>query len=188
MLTGFGVQKRTLEEKMTVHLLARIIAAALWMMCLSLSASAQVAKATLKNVEGKTVGEANLIQTTGGVLIRLVVKGLPAGEHAVHVHAVGKCDPPFESAGGHFNPEAKKHGLEAADGAHAGDMPNLHVPPNGDLAVEILNTAVTLEKGRPNSVFDPDGSALIVHTSADDYKSDPAGNAGGRIACGVITE
>lgn len=90
--------------------------------------------------------------------------------------------------GGHFNPEAKKHGLEAADGAHAGDMPNLHVPPNGDLAVEILNTAVTLEKGRPNSVFDPDGSALIVHTSADDYKSDPAGNAGGRIACGVITE
>jgi superoxide dismutase, Cu-Zn family len=179
---------------MTVHRSALAIAAALAVATLAATclcvpaATAQVAKATLKNADGKTVGEANLVQGSHGVLIRLLVSGLPAGQHAVHVHAVGKCEPPFDSAGGHFNPAAKKHGIEAAEGAHAGDMPNLHVPANGDLAVEILNADITLEKGRPNSVFDPDGSALVVHANADDYKSDPAGNAGGRIACGVITE
>jgi Cu-Zn family superoxide dismutase len=179
---------------MTVHRSALITAATLaatTLAAMSLpvpAANAQVAKATLKSADGKTVGEANLVQGSHGVLIRLVVTGLPVGQHAVHVHAVGKCEPPFDSAGGHFNPDAKKHGIEATDGAHAGDMPNLHVPSNGDLAVEILNTDITLEKGRPNSVFDPDGSALVIHANADDYKSDPAGNAGGRIACGVITE
>jgi Cu-Zn family superoxide dismutase len=174
---------------MTVHRSASIIAATLAALCLSVPAAhAQVAKATLKSADGKTVGEANLVQGSHGVLIRLTISGLPAGQHAVHVHAVGKCEPPFDSAGGHFNPAAKKHGIEAAEGAHAGDMPNLHVPSSGDLAVEILNTDITLEKGRPNSVFDTDGSALVVHANADDYKSDPAGNAGGRIACGVITE
>jgi superoxide dismutase, Cu-Zn family len=174
---------------MTVQRSAPFIAATLAAMCLSVPAAhAQVAKATLKSADGKTVGEANLVQSGHGVLIRLAISGLPVGQHAVHVHAVGKCEPPFDSAGGHFNPNAKKHGIEAAEGAHAGDMPNLHVPANGDLAVEILNTDITLEKGRPNSVFDPDGSALVVHANADDYKSDPAGNAGGRIACGVITE
>jgi superoxide dismutase, Cu-Zn family len=172
-----------------MHRSAPIIAATLAVMCLSVPAAhAEVARATLKNADGKTVGEANLAEGAHGVVIRLVISGLPAGQHAVHVHAVGKCEPPFDSAGGHFNPNAKKHGIEAAEGAHAGDMPNLHVPSNGDLAVEILNTDITLEKGRPNSVFDPDGSALVVHANADDYKSDPAGNAGGRIACGVITE
>src|ERR1700722_1249102 len=174
---------------MTVHRSASIIAATLAALCLSVPAAhAQVAKARLKSADGKTVGEANLVQGSHGVLIRLTISGLPAGQHAVHVHAVGKCEPPFDSAGGHFNPAAKKHGIEAAEGAHAGDMPNLHVPANGDLAVEILNTDITLDKGRPNSVFDPDGSALVIHANADDYKSDPAGNAGGRMACGVITE
>jgi superoxide dismutase, Cu-Zn family len=174
---------------MTVHRSAAIIAATLAAMYLPVpSAHAQVAKATLKSADGKTVGEANLVQGSHGVLIRLVFSGLPVGQHAVHVHAVGKCEPPFDSAGGHFNPDAKKHGIEAVGGTHAGDMPNLHVPSTGDLAVEILNTDITLEKGRPNSVFDPDGSALVIHANADDYKSDPAGNAGGRIACGVITE
>ena len=171
---------------MTVHRLAHIIAAALWIMSFSLSASAQQAKATLKNVSGESVGEVTLVQTTHGVLFRLVVKGLPAGEHAVHVHTAGKCEPPFDSAGGHFNPEAKKHGLEAVDGAHAGDMPNLHVPQSGELSVEVVNSAVSLEKGKPNSLFDNDGSSLVIHAQADDYKSDPAGNAGDRIACGVI--
>jgi superoxide dismutase, Cu-Zn family len=173
---------------MIVNRFASVISAMLAVSSLSLPAYAQVAKATLKTADGKAVGEANLVQSNHGVLIRLVVSGLPAGEHAVHVHAVGKCEPPFDSAGGHFNPSARKHGIEAAEGAHAGDMPNLHVPLNGDLAVEILNTDITLEKGRPNSIFDTDGSALVIHANADDYKSDPAGNAGGRIACGVITE
>lgn len=154
----------------------------------SFSAAAQVAKAELKDASGKSVGEANFVQTNNGVLIRLEVKGLPAGEHAFHVHALGKCEPPFITAGDHFNPGAKKHGLEATDGAHAGDMPNLHIPATGNLSVEAMNTTITLAKGRPNSVFDADGSAVVIHAKSDDYKSDPAGNAGDRIACGVITE
>jgi Cu-Zn family superoxide dismutase len=152
----------------------------------ALPAAAQSASAPLKNAEGKEVGSANLIQTPHGVLINVSVKGLPPGEHAFHVHAVGKCEPPFTSAGGHFNPESKKHGLLAAEGQHAGDMPNLHIPQSGDLTIEILNTGITLEKGKPNSVFDADGSAVVIHAGSDDYKSDPAGNAGDRIACGVI--
>jgi Cu-Zn family superoxide dismutase len=127
-----------------------------------------------------------LTQTPHGVLLSLSVKGLPAGEHAFHVHAVGKCEPPFNSAGGHFNPENKKHGHEAADGPHAGDMPNLHIPASGELTVEVMNTAITLDKGKPNSVFKPDGTAVVIHAGKDDYKTDPTGNAGGRIACGVI--
>jgi Cu-Zn family superoxide dismutase len=149
-------------------------------------AVAQSAKAALKDTSGKDVGSAELTQTPAGVLIKLTVKGLPPGDHAFHIHAVGKCEPPFDSAGAHFNPAGKKHGLMAADGPHAGDMPNLHIPASGELAVELLNTNVTLEKGKPNSVFDTDGSAVIVHAGVDDYKTDPTGNAGGRIGCGVI--
>jgi Cu-Zn family superoxide dismutase len=161
-------------------------AALMGMACFSVPAAAQVARATLKDASGKAVGEVNFVQTISGVLMRLELKGLPAGEHAFHVHAVGKCEPPFTSAGDHFNPGSKKHGLEAADGAHAGDMPNLHIPASGDLSVEVMNTTITLSKGHANSVFDTDGSAVVVHAKADDYKSDPAGNAGDRIACGVI--
>ena len=149
-------------------------------------AQAQTATAALKNAQGKEVGSVNFIQTQHGVLINLSVKGLPPGEHAFHIHAVGKCEPPFDSAGGHFNPRTKKHGLLAAEGHHAGDMPNLHIPQSGELTVELVNAEVTLEKGQPNSVFDVDGSAVVIHAGSDDYKTDPAGNAGGRIACGVI--
>jgi len=153
---------------------------------LTSAAAAQTASAPLKDTQGKEVGSANLIQTPRGVLINLALKGLPPGEHAFHVHAVGKCEPPFTSAGGHYNPDHKKHGLMAAEGAHAGDMPNLHVPQSGDLTIEVLNAAVTLDKGKANSLFDADGSALVIHAGTDDYKTDPAGDAGGRIACGVV--
>jgi Cu-Zn family superoxide dismutase len=152
----------------------------------AISAHAETAKAVLKDKSGKEVGTVDLVQTPHGVLLKLSLKGIPAGEHAFHVHAVGKCEPPFTSAGGHFNPGGKKHGMEAADGPHAGDMPNLHVPPSGELAVEVANPAISLVKGQPNSVFDADGSAIIIHAAADDYKTDPTGNAGDRIACGVI--
>jgi superoxide dismutase, Cu-Zn family len=150
----------------------------------AMPAHAQSAKATLKNADGKEVGRAALTQAaTGGVLIALSVNGLPAGDHAFHVHAVGKCEPPFTSAGGHFNPGNKKHGMLAPEGQHAGDMPNLHIPASGTLAVDIVNTAITLEKGKAN---DANGLSFIIHAGKDDYKTDPTGDAGGRIACGII--
>lgn len=153
-----------------------------------LAAHAQTARAALKDAHGKDVGQVQLRQTPHGVLLVLTLEGVPPGEHAFHVHAVGKCEPPFTSAGGHFNPAGHKHGMEAAAGAHAGDMPNLHVPPGGELVVEIANPMISLIKGQPNTLFDADGSAIVVHATADDYKSDPAGNAGDRIACGVVVE
>ena len=162
------------------------LVAAIAILGTTLSTAAQTASVVMKNAEGKEVGSVNLTQTTQGVLINAALKGLPPGEHAFHVHAVGKCEPPFTSAGGHFNPGAKKHGMMSPEGQHAGDMPNLHIPQNGDLTVEVLNAAITLEKGKPNSVYDADGSAIIVHAGSDDYKTDPTGEAGGRIACGVI--
>jgi Cu-Zn family superoxide dismutase len=168
------------------HHLKMAASAALLIGIFASPALAQSAKAGLKDTSGKDVGSAELTQTPAGVLIKLTVKGLPPGDHAFHIHAVGKCEPPFESAGPHFNPANKKHGLMAADGPHSGDMPNLHIPASGELAVEVLNTNVSLDKGKPNSVLDTDGSTIIVHAGVDDYKTDPTGNAGGRISCGVI--
>ena len=163
-----------------------IVAVALSLLAFIPAASAQTGKATLKNADGKEVGTAEISPLPTGVLVRLTLKGVPAGEHAFHVHAVGKCEPPFTTAGGHFNPDNKKHGLMAADGHHAGDMPNLHIPADGTLAVEVVNASVTLDKGKPNSLHKTDGTALVIHAGKDDYKTDPTGDAGGRIACGVV--
>jgi len=152
----------------------------------SAPAAAQTAKTTIKNAEGKEVGSANFTQIPNGVLIRLQLKGMQPGERAFHIHGVGKCEPPFTSAGGHFNPGGKKHGVLVSEGHHAGDMPNLHVPQSGELEIEVINSAITLEKGKPNSVFHSGGTAVVIHAGKDDYKSDPAGDAGARIACGLI--
>lgn len=147
--------------------------------------AAESATASLKDASGNEVGKAALTDTPNGVLIRLDLTGAPAGEHAFHIHAVGKCEPPdFKSAGPHFNPGAAKHGLENPEGPHAGDMPNLHVPGDGRLSIEVLNQAVTL--GGKSALLDEDGAALVIHAGADDYRTDPAGNAGDRIACGII--
>lgn len=144
------------------------------------------ASAQFTGANGEDHGSAKLVQTPSGVLIQASLKGVPAGEHGFHIHAVGKCEPPFTSAGGHFNPGGKKHGLMAADGPHAGDMPNIHVPASGELRIDVLNTLVTLEAGKPNSLLGGDGTALMIHAKHDDHTSDPAGDAGPRIACAVI--
>ena len=169
-----------------VKLLGTVGAAALLAAASSMPASsAEMANSQLKDASGKAVGDVDLMQTPSGVLIKLQIKGLTPGEHAFHIHAVGKCEAPFESAGPHFNPSNHKHGILSGEG-HAGDMLNLHVPQSGELSVEVVNSAISLEQGRPNSVFDSDGSSLVVHAKADDYKTDPAGNSGARIGCGVI--
>jgi Cu-Zn family superoxide dismutase len=155
----------------------------------SKSATAPAANASLKTADGKDVGTVTLTQTPDGVRLRLALMGLPPGEHAFHVHAVGKCEPPgFTSAGPHFNPANKKHGKLNSEGHHAGDMDNINVPANGKLTLTVIDKDITLEKGKPNSVLQDNGTALVVHAGKDDYTTDPAGNAGDRIACGVISD
>jgi len=156
---------------------------------LSLAAPAlavDTASAVLRDASGKEVGAATLTVTPSGVLISLDLTAVPPGEHGFHVHTTGKCEPPdFKSAGPHFNPDQTKHGFMTPEGPHAGDLPNLHVPADGKLQVEVLEPNVTLSGEAP--LLDADGSALVIHAGADDYKTDPAGNSGNRIACGVIT-
>ena len=149
---------------------------------------ALAAKAVLTSTDGKEVGTVVLTQTKTGVRLRVSVKDLAAGEHGIHIHAVGKCEPPFTSAGPHFNPNEKKHGLRSREGHHAGDMNNLRVPKSGKASTTLTNNDVTLEKGKPNSLLRDGGTAIVIHAGADDQLTDPAGNSGDRIACGVITE
>lgn len=152
--------------------------------------------ANLLDADGEKVGEVEMAALPGGGALLFVMIGhdergraleaIAAGRHAFHVHETGACEPPsFESAGGHHAPEGRAHGAFAPDGRHAGDLPNLHVPADGALVVEIFADRVSLDEGE-GSVFDDDGAAFVMHAGADDYVSQPAGAAGARIACGVI--
>jgi superoxide dismutase, Cu-Zn family len=141
----------------------------------------------LRDLKGKEVGTVMLVDTPHGLLVRGALTGLPPGTHAIHFHETGKCDPPFKSAGGHFNPTHKAHGLLDPAGLHAGDLPNLVIPKSGKLEFELFAEELTLGDG-PNSVLDADGTALIIHAKPDDYHSQPSGDAGDRVACGIITK
>ncbi len=154
-----------------------LLASSLW---------AQKARAELKNAKGETVGTAVFTPADHGVRISLNVKNLPPGQHGIHIHEAGKCEPPdFKSAGGHFNPAGKQHGKLNPQGQHAGDLDNLLARRNGAAKVRMLVHGVSLGAG-DDSLLRPGGTSLVIHANQDDLKTDPTGGSGARIVCGVI--
>lgn len=132
---------------------------------------------------GQSIGTVSAWETAGALSLRVQATGLPHGLHGIHVHAVGRCDAPqFTSAGAHWNPMARKHGLNSPQGPHAGDLPNISVAANG-----VVNEAVVLSGASLASLGDADGSALVIHATTDDHVTDPSGNSGARIACAILS-
>lgn len=150
----------------------------------SAGAAGEQAVAALQTGTGQAAGTATATVTGDAVMVVVAVQNMPAGEHGVHVHMVGRCDgPDFTTAGSHWNPTAQTHGLEGGSGQHAGDMPNLVVNAQGTGTLEY-----TLQGGATFAgLMDADGSAFVVHANADDQRTDPSGESGGRIACGVFS-
>ena len=167
--------------KRTMVVLASTLPA--WLAAPALSEEAQ---AQLIDASGNVIGTAEFTDTPAGLLIAIDARDLSPGEHAVHLHQTGECDPAsaFESAGDHFAPDDASHGYLSGDAAHAGDLPNQTVDEDGALKADLLNTNVTLTS--ENALLDDDGAALVIHSGADDYRSQPSGNSGDPIACGVI--
>lgn len=147
------------------------------------------AKVELHDAQGKTVGRLTVApHSNGGVRFTGRLSDLPSGVHGIHIHEVGKCDPPdFKSAGAHFNPSGKQHGQFNPQGQHAGDIENVRVDPSGSAEVSLMNERVTLDSGT-NSLLKPGGTSLVLHANADDQMTDPSGNSGDRIACGIIVK
>jgi Cu-Zn family superoxide dismutase len=146
--------------------------------------SGTTATAVLRDLAGRGVGSVTFTDTRAGLLLSGDVKNIGLGPHGIHIHEIGKCESPFTSAGGHYNPTARKHGYKAVDGPHLGDLPNIDVPAAARLHFDFLLPDVSL-KGR-HALLDGDGASIVIHGASDDYTTDPAGNSGGRIACGVI--
>jgi superoxide dismutase, Cu-Zn family len=168
----------------------KLAALSLALLCTSSAVLAQTpgsAEATFHDLQGQEIGSAILTQTGSGVLIEVELSNVPEGVHGFHIHEIGACDAAngFKTAGGHFEPSQHQHGYMAAGGPHAGDIPNQFVGNDGTLRANVLNPNITLSDG-PASLFDADGSAIVVHAGSDDYRSQPAGNSGDRIACAVI--
>jgi len=184
-LVGVGLGQ---EDSMTQSP-QRWIAAGFFLVSAALSpqrAGAQDATINLMNSRGQVAGHATLVQEPGSVRLRVDVTGLAPGAHGIHIHAMGKCEPPsFDSAGPHFNLDGKHHGLDNPAGPHAGDFPNLIVGPDGSVQASFLDSRVTLGPGS-HSLFPAGGTSLVIHADPDDERTDPAGNSGPRIACGVI--
>ncbi len=150
--------------------------------CAAVDVPVEAPPVPLINANGQQIGTVTASQTSGGVTIAISASGLPHGLHGVHVHAVGRCDAPkFESAGSHWNPSERHHGLSNPQGPHAGDLPNITVSSSG-VAMQTL----VLSHASFTELADADGSALVIHAGPDDYMTDPSGNSGGRIACAVV--
>ena len=150
------------------------------------AAGQQSATANLMGPDGADLGTVEFTNTPNGVLLNADLTGLPPGEHGFHIHENGTCEPDFGAAGGHYNPGGAEHGFQVEGGPHGGDMPNIHVPESGELTIEVFNDRVSMEEGAEATLFDDNGSAVIIHANPDDYESQPSGDAGDRIACGVI--
>jgi Cu-Zn family superoxide dismutase len=149
------------------------------------AAAVPAQSAQLIDANGRRVGAVELSEDVTGVTLKVTAAGLPAGAHGVHLHEVGKCEPPkFESAGAHWNPEHKQHGRDNPQGAHLGDLDNWTLGA-GETATSYVIGSVTLNRG-PNALADADGTSLVIHARQDDYKTDPSGNSGDRIACAVL--
>lgn len=150
------------------------------------AATAAAAHADLIGPDGSARGTAHVTASANGLDVHVEAMGVPAGVHGIHVHAVGRCEgPDFQTAGGHWNPGSRAHGTENPQGSHAGDLPNITIGADGRGMLHFAIPAATLEGGAA-SLLDADGAAVVIHANADDYRTDPSGNSGGRIACGVL--
>ena len=149
-------------------------------------AQAEVADGKFKNAQGKEVGTVHIEHMPSATLLLIKLHDMPPGVHGIHIHSVGKCDPPsFDSAGPHYNPTKHEHGMKNPKGPHAGDLPNITIPADGKLETQIMIAGEQQWEGE-GGILDGDSASIVIHANPDDYLTDPAGNSGPRIACAPL--